>query len=589
MANPTVTIDGVDRTGKTKVNTVSIRRSLNDRSAMSVELIELAGTYRPVVGDQIVVTQDAVIRFGGYIESIEEQLIPGSNLAIAYRCECVDYSRLLDWRIYAGSFENQPFIDIVTTIMDAKFDGDGISLAGVEDPGVTIVERINDGLRPVTEWFRKIATATGYFFRIDDNKVLQFGPLNVSNPAPFSLTSASRNKREMRIIRRMGDYRNRQYVRTEYTISSGLATAFVGDGTTKDWFQFEGPFQGTPVVTLDTGAGPVAQTVGRWGFDLSGFDFYYDVEGWGLHRYPAQSAPGVGDDIAMTYGVRFQNYTVEQDAAEIAARAAIQNDSGVIEAISEDRYIDSAAGLTARATDLLRQFGAIPTQIEFETNTAIEPTSNGLEPGQQITVNLTDGPSNVNDTFLIETVESSWMVAAPSDIWTHRCKCTDLEPSGIRVAVTSAATAIERLAEAVRIGPDIGTVITESPPDPGVKIGESATFGVEVDSDLTVEDDVTNHIDVATDGIPFEVRANQKDWPQAANTVVDIEFRPAGGAWASIFPSGEANHVVITSGSTAQFLFTTFVTGAEILAGGHLRMNIEQGTASGLNVKLRWK
>jgi len=545
MANPTVTIGGVDRTGKTKVNTVSLRRSLNDRSSATLDLIEISGTYRPVAGNTIVVAQDAVNRFGGYIESIEEQLIPGSDLAITYRCQCVDYSRLLDWREYAGSFENQTFFTIVKTIMDAKFSSsDGVSLAGVENPGSTIAERINDGLRPVTEWFRKIATATGYFFRIDENKVLKFGPLNVSNPAPFSLTSASRNKRDLRIIRQMGDYRNRQYVRTEYTTSGTLSKSFTGDGATRDFFQFDGPFILKPTVTLDTGGGPVAQTVGYFGFDLTGFDFYVDKEGWGLHRYPAQSAPPAGSTIAMTYRVRFQNFTVQQDAAEIAARAAIQGDSGVIEAISEDRYIDTPVGLTARATDLLRQYGTIPIVVEFETNTTIEPTSNGLAPGQQITINLTDGPSNVNGTFLIETLESSWMVAAPADIWTHRCKCTTLEPRGPQ------ATPIERLAEAVRIGPDVGTVITESP--------EAAPGTVYIDARTITANTTIAAPTTVSDGGEIEFQLTQDGtggWVVSWNAVfkgVDalvvgttasllniVRFRRLGSAYVRLFSIGD--------------------------------------------------
>jgi hypothetical protein len=235
-----------------------------------------------------------------------------------------------------------------------------------------------------------------------------------------------------------------------------LSKTFTGDGSTRDFFQFEGPFIGKPTVTLD--AAP--QTVGYFGFDLSGFDFYIDKEGWGLHRYPAQSAPANGASIVMLYSVRFQNYTMEEDTAEIAARAAIQNDSGVIEGLSEDRYIDSPAGLTARATGLLRQFGEIPITIDFETNTVIESTSNSLVPGMQMAVNLTDGPSDVNDSFLVETVESQWQAAAPSDIWMHRVKLTTLEPYGMR------STPLERLAEQVRIGPDIGTIVSESPEAP---------------------------------------------------------------------------------------------------------------------------
>lgn len=462
MANPTVTIAGVDRTNKTAVNTVSIRRTMNDRSSMACELIETAGSYRPSVGNQIIVIQDGVRKFAGLIEDIDEQVIPLSGTAITYRLQCTDFTRLLDWRLYSGSFENQSFYSIVSTIINAKFAAaDGVSLSGVDSPGPTIVERLQDGLRPITEWFRKIALATGFTFRIDENKVLRFGAFT-TNPAPFSMTSLSANWRDLHIRRRIGDYRNRQYARTEYRVSSTGTVNFTGDGSTRDFFQTEGPFFGTPEVTLD--GNPL--TVGRFGFDVTGFDVYYDVEGWGIHWIVPDSPPAGGEAIVLMYDLQFSNLSVTEDAAEIAARAAVQGDSGLIEAVHEDRYIDTKEALDARAENVLEQYGQVPTVIEFETDTHIEPLSATLVPGMRLTINLTNGSSNVNGVFLVESMESRWNVAAPADMWFHRVKCIDQEPYGQKTAAP-----IEKLAEAVRIGPDAVTIIEDAVDDP-----DSETF-----------------------------------------------------------------------------------------------------------------
>ncbi len=470
MPNPTCVIAGVDRSDKTKVNSVSITRTISNRSTLSCGLMERAGVYRPVPGNVIEIEQGspAVKRFAGYIEDIEEQAVPGNMGAIEYRVTAVDYTRLLDWRVYSGSFENVSFYSIVSTIISAKFTtDDGISLAGVVNPGPTITTRIQDGLRPITEWFRKLATETGYNFRIDEDKVLQFGPLSTSppNPAPFSLTFGSLNWRDLKIRRRMGDYRNRQYVRTEYTVSGTLTMQFTGDGATRDFFQFDGSFQGAPTATVDTGGGPVAVTVGRLGYDALGlFDWYYDVEGWGFHNFAPDPALGVGDILEITYRVRFNNISVAQDSAEITARGAIQGDSGVIEAINEDRYIDTKAALDARAVNLLRQRGSIPIEVEFATDSRVEPLSDGLEPGMLLDVDLTDGPSGVNDSFLVESVESQWIAGAESDIWQHRIGCTNLEPNGATPSAREPVVAVmEKLVEAIRIGPDPETILSESP------------------------------------------------------------------------------------------------------------------------------
>lgn len=536
MANPTVSIAGVDRTGQTRVNTVVRRRSMNDRGRLTCDLVETAGTYRPIVGNQIIVWQDGTKLFGGYIESLEEQAVPGTTQAISYSAEATDFTRLLDWRLYEGSFQNQSFYDIVKTIRDGKLTE--LTLTGVQNPGVTITERIQDGLRPVTEWFRKLSTTTGYFFRVDEDFDLIFAPLT-TNPAPFSLTWSSGNWRNLHISRRIADYRNRQYVRTEFTLSGELTKNFTGDGSTREWFQFEGPFEGKPTVTLDTGGGPVAQTVGYFGWDLTGYDFYIDKEGWGLHRYPSQSAPPAGSTIAMTYRVRFDNKTVKQDAAEIAARAAIQGGTGVIEALHEDRYIDNKTALDNRATNLLRQHGEIPSDIAFETDSFIEAQSNSLKPGHRISINLTAGPSDVNGTFLVTEIESRWTVAKPSDLWVHSVRCTSLEPIGYD------ATPLERLQEAVRIGPDQSTIATESPDPIGGIIAQTLTTNTTI-SDPALPDgaEVEYHLTQdSTGGWVVSWNSNFKGVdtltvPGDAGTTTVVRFRKIGGSYAMLFNSG---------------------------------------------------
>lgn len=555
MPNPTVEIAGVDRTNKTKTDSVSIRRSLSDRSSMQISLIERSGVYRPSVFQEIIVEEltvagspgSAVRRFAGYIEEIEERPIPGRVGNIAYSLQCTDYTRLLDWRVYAGSFDiGVAFRDVVTAIFDAKLSNDGLTLGDDIPNGPVLTVRIQDGLRPISEWFRKLATETGYLFRIDENKVLRFGPLATSppNPAPFSVTFGSLNWRDMSIRRRVGDYRNRQYARTEYTVTGELTKTFTGDGTTADFFQDDGPFHGAPTATLDS----VPLSLGRMGFDGDGFDAYYDVEGWGLHFLTLapfnNTPPPNGDILELTYRVRFQNTSVDEDAAEIAARAADMDNSGVIEAIHEDRYIDSKAGLDGRIAALLRQFGDVPTEVEFETDSSREPDSDDLEPGHSLSINLTDGPSNVNDSFLVESIESRWKASAREDVWIHRIRCTDLEPYGQRNVAP-----IEKLAEAVRIGPDISTLETESP--------EPAT-GAIVQLDITADTTIAAPTGISEGGeIEYQLTqtgsplggwvvswnavfkgVNSSTVQQGDGLTTIIRFRRIGSSFLMLFNSG---------------------------------------------------
>lgn len=550
MANPTVEIAGVDRTLKTLVDSVSIHRSISNRSTMRCTLIEVEGTYTPQAGEPIVIEQDGDKKFAGLIEDFEQEFIEGVDSSMRYSVSAVDFTRLLDWRCYEGSFENQSFYSIIEAMWAAKLSGDGVTLTGVINPGPTITTRIQDGLRPITEWFRKLATETGYLFYIDADKVLHFGPLQTSpsNPCPFVITWTSRNWRNMKIRRRMGDYRNRQYVRTEYTTTGLLTEQYTGDGSTRDFFinAGGGAFNGAPTATVDTGGGPVAVAVGRLGFDgpPGPFDWYYDFEGWGFHNFAPDPALGVGDILEISYRVRFNNKTVAEDAAEIAARAAIQGDSGVIEAIHEDRYIDRKASLDARAVALLRQYGSIPIEIDFETSTEIEPLSADVEPGQDLDVDLTGGPSSINDNLLIESVESQWIATGNTDIWQYRISATSQEPSSLRPAQSKepVVAVVERIAEAVRIGPDPDTILAESPEAP-TTVKWTRTI-VDTADPLEVGDDLSNHFPVEVEeGEQVELlrfEATLKDAAPVSPSVQGFEFeivRSDDGAatWAVVF------------------------------------------------------
>lgn len=452
-------IGGTDRTNKTRVNTVTTNRAVNGRSTMHCELIETAGVYRPVIGQQIFV-EGTLARFHGFIEELDEEYIPGAFGSIAYRATCADFSRILDWRLYGGSFDaGTMFYDVVYTIWSAKLQAEGITLGNIA-AGPALTSRIQDGLKTCTEWFRKLSTEFGYVFRVDEYKALHFGPLSTSppNPAPFSISFGSQNWRDLKLNRKLGDFRDVQYVRTEYTVSGEITRQFDGDGSTRDFFQRDGPFAGVPVVTLDA----VPLTVGIFGEDdPSLFDVLYVPEGWALHFVAPQAAPGAGEEIEATYRVRFNNSIMKQDLAKIAARAAIQGGSGVIEAIHEDRYIDTAAGLEARADALLNVYGVIPVAISFETDSLCEPNSDDLDPGMLLAVDLTDGPSDLDDVFLVESIESQWVFGARDDYFIHRINATNQMPYG-----DSLVGPIERLQEIARIGPDVGTLIDDSAESP---------------------------------------------------------------------------------------------------------------------------
>jgi len=60
-------------------------------------------------------------------------------------------------------------------------------------------------------------------------------------------------------------------------------------------------------------------------------------------------------------------------------------------------------------------------------------------------------------------------------------------------------------------------------------------------------------------GTPRYAKANAKDVPTGADLIIDVEMSTdGGGSWASIFPAGDENKVVIPAESSAVVTITDF-------------------------------
>lgn len=463
MADPVLKIGGVDKTTLVKVDTVSYERALNRRGDMQC-LLTVGNVFRPAVGDPITISQNSTDLWAGIVEDVEESAEPGSE-RLMFSLKCADWWRFLDKRLYAGDIGGESLYAAMTRLSGAILAEEGFSISGVPNPGPTISNVYSFNYSPASEVLAKLSQITGYLCHISPAKVITFS-LYSSNPAPFSLTWGSENWRDIRIRRSLNDpgFRNRQIVRSQYAVTSNVTENFTGDGSTADFFvsQFI-----TSVVSVTVGGVP--QVVGRFGVDgpVGAFDVYYDVDGVGLHFYTTGTAtpnpPGFGVAIVVVYVGPYRNLIVAQNAASIAARAAIEGGSGKWDSISEERNVSDANMLNDLATGLLRANDDIFTRLDYRTDTSVEPDSATLAVGHRQTVDLTAGPHDVNGTFLIETIKSRWTRTADviDDIWQYDITATDGEPFQRPEQI------LKRILEVGRIGPDSATAANESTIDGG--------------------------------------------------------------------------------------------------------------------------
>src|SRR6476469_3713527 len=99
MATYAVTIGGVSKTFK---GGITITETANGRNKLSAAVYSAAGSYRPAVGDEVIVTEDGTRIFGGNIDTPGETGAGGLGITpIVTNISAVDFNALADRRFIA--------------------------------------------------------------------------------------------------------------------------------------------------------------------------------------------------------------------------------------------------------------------------------------------------------------------------------------------------------------------------------------------------------------------------------------------------------------------------------------------------------
>ncbi len=386
-----VTIEVADKTSLVHRMSPSITDELNSRNTFSLEMVDAAGSYRPIVGQDIVIQKDAITIFAGTIDNIEESNPPGTD-ALAYKIDCVDYNQILDRFLVAEIYENDVAGDIIKDIIDnfvnAEFSGEGITYVNVED-GPTITKAVFNYI-PASQALDEIAAITGYYWYIDYSKDLHFQS-KLTNNAPFGLTDTSANFRNIVVKRNRNDYRNRQHIRGGKDISLPRTDSFTGDGETQTFtLQLEAA-QVPSAITVNS----VAKTIGIRQVE-TGKDWYWNKG----EKEITQDDAGVKltnvDTLAVTYKGYFPINLQNDYDGEILNRQSIEGGTGIYSHVIQDASLDTEDAAVERSEGLLRKYGSIPEIVEFETDT------DGLKAGQLIPIVITK--HNLNGNYLIQQV-----------------------------------------------------------------------------------------------------------------------------------------------------------------------------------------
>lgn len=467
----TAEISSTDRTEYFAVDSCRFQRQLNGRGSLSATLMDRPGGngspsgFRPAWGNTVTILEDGTKRFAGRINTVTEKRVPGlggaSDHYLRFEISARDFSYICDRRLVTGSWENYTFYNLILRIWADYLAGEGITVSNVQNdsPPLTISERIDANFETVTQVFNKISAITGRMWYIDFDKDLHFGDF-VTGDAPFDITDTSDNWFDLSVTHSDEDYRNRQYVRTEYRTASTYTDTLHGTaaGTQLVYLTFPCSDVQTPIVTLNGTPQTCAEISNATGETL--YDWYFLKGGTAFQNFADIDHPGgvkiyPGDTLVVEYVPMHANIAMAEDVNEQAERAAIEGTSGIYEAIEEQRNIATYEALLAIAQGRLRQYGSDAIRVQFSTD------ESGLEPGQRMDLagitfhELTHG-SPASTEFLIEAVDYEWRAARP-DFFRHTVRLTSQEP------FMRPPSFMEKLVEMARIGPDPVAVLYGQP------------------------------------------------------------------------------------------------------------------------------
>lgn len=262
-----------------------------------------------------------------------------------------------------------------------------------------LIPQLHDPSKPFAEFYSKemdnlVASSGDYYWLIDQNKNLTFAPRNAT-PAPWILTSADLLFAPAVQPTVTADlYRNRQTITNCTGVTATLTEQKIADGTATSW-NMAYPLYSAPTITVQG----VAQTIGVKGVD-TGKQLYWQANNNSITQDSGAAKIPSGYVISVTYVGQFVTIVTVNNTVAQTVQAAIEGNSGIVEAVEDGKGMLASAA-TTYANGLLARYG---------NNNAVQLTAttqrSGLVPGMVIAAFIPEHQLN-NRQLLITKVTTS--------------------------------------------------------------------------------------------------------------------------------------------------------------------------------------
>lgn len=165
-----------------------VEESLNGPNILTCRVASAAGTYRPALDEEIVVTEGAAVIFGGYVQTVNEVGVDIGGVALINEINAIDYNSLPSRRYVQGSIVAGNLKAALTYFL-TYLTAYGVTLDPAQANGPAL-PALSWDYRSLLDVLNEIATMSGYVWEIDYNKVLRaWLPGTVS--APTAVTDAN--------------------------------------------------------------------------------------------------------------------------------------------------------------------------------------------------------------------------------------------------------------------------------------------------------------------------------------------------------------------------------------------------------------
>ena len=363
--------------------TLSVTSEIGQRSQGSIGVWSNLGVYWQYGTQVQVYDATGALAFAGYTTKDQATKSPGSRQGTGYlehtislmdNCYRADKRRA--FKTYLGSTAGF----IVRDLLNSYLAAEGVTATAASiATGPVITEVIWSGSKSCSEALTWLAQQCGYWWQIDKNGVLWFQPYG-GVAAPIRLDGTQVDAMQDVSVTYGNDmYVNRQYAKGAYGEKKNQTDTFNGNSVTRS-FTCSYPLSSHVTVTLNG----VAQTLGTKGVD-NGHPFYWAVGDAVVAQDPANSVLTSGDTLVVTYNGRYPVLAMAQNNALITAQRSREGGgTGLVESVYTNTKVHTLAAAFQIASAMLAHYGQDTTILTFSTQ------YEGLQPGQMLTVNLSD-------------------------------------------------------------------------------------------------------------------------------------------------------------------------------------------------------